>query len=89
MFIYRHENVFYLLYDGAGPKGWQCCLATSRDLKKWEKKGVVLELGGPADPDSRYTGYGPVLQADGKWILFYAAGRNASPGPQPAQRRHP
>jgi hypothetical protein len=26
-------------YDGAGPKGWLACLATSTDLAHWAKKG--------------------------------------------------
>ncbi|MEI8354106.1 MAG: hypothetical protein WCG22_06330, partial [Lentisphaerota bacterium] len=37
--IFEEHGVYHLFYDGAGPKGWLACLATSKDLKTWEKQG--------------------------------------------------
>ena len=34
-----------LHYDGAGPKGWLACLATSKDLVNWTKHEPVLDFG--------------------------------------------
>jgi predicted GH43/DUF377 family glycosyl hydrolase len=48
--IFEEKGVYHLFYDGAGPKGWLACLATSKDLKTWEKKGPVLISVSPAKP---------------------------------------
>ena len=39
------DGTYYLYYDGAGAKGWVSCLAVSKDLKTWERKGPLLEFG--------------------------------------------
>src|SRR5262249_19082130 len=79
--IWEYEGTYYLHYDGAGPSGWQGCLATSRDLIHWTKQGVVLELGKKGTPDSHYAGYGPTVLYEGKWHLFYVAGTTTTPPP--------
>jgi hypothetical protein len=33
--IFEEKGVYHLFHDGAGPKGWLACLATSKDLKTW------------------------------------------------------
>ena len=38
--IFKEKGIYHLFYDGAGPKGWLACLATSKDLKTWTKKGA-------------------------------------------------
>ncbi len=43
--IFEENGVYHLFYDGAGAKGWLACLATSKDLKTWEKKGPILDFG--------------------------------------------
>src|SRR5271157_4472284 len=50
--IFEENGIYHLFYDGAGPKGWLACLATSKDLKVWEKKGPILDLGKMGEPDS-------------------------------------
>ncbi len=45
--IFEEHGVYHLFYDGAGPKGWLACQATSKDMKTWEKKGTVLDFGKP------------------------------------------
>jgi hypothetical protein len=49
--IFKENNIFHLFYDGAGPKGWLACLATSRNLIEWEKKGPILDFGKPGEMD--------------------------------------
>jgi hypothetical protein len=71
----------YMHYDGAGPKGWLACLATSKDLVHWEKKGPVLDFGGKNEMDSASASYG-VTYFDGKtWHMFYMGTPHTSPAP--------
>ena len=44
---FRSGETYYLHYDGAGPTGWRACLAASHDLRHWDLKGPVLDLGDP------------------------------------------
>lgn len=79
--IFEEKGVYHLFYDGAGPKGWLACLATSKDLKTWEKKGPVLDFGKPGEMDSA-TATSPWVYFDGsEWHMFYVASPNASPPP--------
>lgn len=76
------DGVYHLFYDGAGPKGWLACLATSRDLVHWEKHGPVLDFGPPGSPDSA-TATSPWVIHDGtQWHMFYVASPNATPAPE-------
>ncbi len=78
---YRFKNTFYLHYDGAGPTGWLACLATSRDLKHWDLKGPVLNLGAPGADDAG-TASSPWTVFDGQqWHMFYVGSRTTSPAP--------
>ena len=45
IWAFKAGDTYYMHYDGAGPKGWLACLATSKDLVHWQKKGPVLDLG--------------------------------------------
>ncbi|MCX6925249.1 MAG: hypothetical protein NT154_18865, partial [Verrucomicrobia bacterium] len=65
IWVYEHKGEYYMHYDGAGPKGWLACLATSKDLVHWTKQGPVLELGKPGEDDSASASYG-VTYLDGK-----------------------
>jgi predicted GH43/DUF377 family glycosyl hydrolase len=40
--LVKIENLFYLTYTGYNKKDAQLCLATSKDLKHWDRKGVIL-----------------------------------------------
>ena len=82
VWVYEADGTYYMHYDGAGPKGWLACLATSKDLKTWEKKGPVLDFGKPGEEDSASASYG-VTYFDGKtWHLFYLGTPHASPAPE-------
>ena len=79
--VFEEKGVYHLFYDGAGPKGWLACLATSRDLKTWTKKGPILDFGKPGEVDSA-TATSPWVIFDGKeWHMFYLGSPNASPPP--------
>jgi predicted GH43/DUF377 family glycosyl hydrolase len=81
IWVYEADGTYYMHYDGAGPKGWLACLATSKDLKHWEKKGPVLDFGKPTDEDSASASYG-VTFFDGKtWHMFYLGTPHTSPAP--------
>ena len=71
VWVWEHAGTYYLHYDGAGPKGWLACLATSRDLTHWTAKGPVLDLGQPGADDSASASYGVTFFDGGKWHLFY------------------
>jgi predicted GH43/DUF377 family glycosyl hydrolase len=79
--IFEEKGVYHLFYDGAGPKGWLACLATSKDLKTWEKKGPILDFGKPGESDSA-AACSPWVYFDGRdWHMFYLGTPNASPAP--------
>ena len=78
---FRAGDLYYLHYDGAGPTGWRACLATSRDLQRWDLKGPVLDLGAPGEDDAG-TATSPWTVFDGKrWHMFYVGCRTTTPPP--------
>lgn len=79
--VFEHGGTYYLHYDGAGPKGWLACLATSNDLLHWEKKGPVLDFGAAGKLDSA-SAASPWVYFDGEWWhMFYLGTPNVSPAP--------
>ncbi len=79
--INQVDGVFYLYYDGAGPRGWLACLAVSKDLKTWDLRGPVLDFGAPGEIDSG-TATSPWIVNDGqRWHMFYVACRGTTPPP--------
>jgi predicted GH43/DUF377 family glycosyl hydrolase len=79
--VFEADGTYYMHYDAAGPSGWLCSLAVSKDLVTWEKKGPVLNFGRPGEDDSRSASYG-VTYYDGKqWHMFYLGTPNVSPPP--------
>ena len=81
IWVFQSDGTFYLHYDGAGPRGWLACLATSKDLAHWEKKGPVLELGQPGEPDSASASYGVTFKSGKFWHMFYLGTPNVTPPP--------
>jgi len=78
--IFEEKGTYHLFYDGAGPKGWLACLATSKDLKVWNKKGPILDFGKPGELDSA-SASSPWVIFDGKdWHMFYLGTPNSSGG---------
>ena len=66
------DNVYYLTYTGYNTKDAQLCLATSRDLIHWDRKGVIL----PAYKGNWNTGWtksGAIVpeKIDGKYWMYF------------------
>lgn len=81
VWVFADEGTYYMHYDAAGPKGWLCSLAISKDLETWEKKGPILDFGEPGEDDSKSASYG-VTYHDGKqWHMFYLGTPNVSGPP--------
>ena len=81
IWVYEAEGTYYMHYDGAGPKGWLACLATSPDLVHWTKKGPVLDFGAPGEEDSGSASYGVTYLDNGTWHMFYLGTPHTSPAP--------
>lgn len=81
VWVWESGGTYYLHYDGAGPKGWLACLATSTNLVDWTRKGPVLELGPKGSEDSASASYG-VTTFDGVgWHMFYLGTPHTTPAP--------
>jgi predicted GH43/DUF377 family glycosyl hydrolase len=81
IWVFESAGTYYMHYDGAGIKGWLCCLAESKDLINWVKKGAVLDFGDASEDDSKSASYG-VTYFDGKeWHMFYLGTPHTSPSP--------
>lgn len=82
VWVHEHRGTYYMHYDGAGPRGWLACLATSTSLVDWIRHGPVLDLGQPGDMDAAGACYG-VPHFDGRtWHLFYLGTPHATPAPE-------
>ena len=81
VWVFEADGTYYMHYDAAGPRGWLCALAVSKDLVTWEKKGAVLEFGKPGEDDSRSASYGVTYFDGQEWHLFYLGTPNVSPPP--------
>ncbi len=81
VWVYQFGGTYYLHYDGAGPKGWLACLATSTDLVHWTKKGPVLDFGRPGQNDSASASYGVTYFDATTWHMFYLGTPHTSPAP--------
>jgi predicted GH43/DUF377 family glycosyl hydrolase len=79
--IFEHRGRYYLHYDGAGPDGWQACLASSSDLLNWTRHGVVLPVGGAGRQDAAAACSPWVIREGRWWHMFYLGTPNASPAP--------
>ncbi|MBN2311284.1 MAG: hypothetical protein JXR94_20070 [Candidatus Hydrogenedentes bacterium] len=74
--LLRHEGVFYMFYNAkttASPWVEQTGLATSVDLKRWERHGAspVLRLGPKGAFDDIFASDPCVLRAGDVWVMFY------------------
>lgn len=66
------DNLFYLTYTGYNGHDAQLCLAISRDLKHWDRKGVIM----PAYKgkwNTQWTKSGAIVpqKINGKWWMYY------------------
>ena len=81
LWIYEHRGLYYLTYDGAGPRGWLACLATSTNLTDWTAHGPVLDFGPPGSDDSASASYGTTYFDGRKWHMFYLGTPHVTPAP--------
>ena len=75
------DGTYYLTYTGYNLRDAQLCLATSRDLIHWERRGVIL----PAYKgtwNTKWTKSGAILpeKVNGKWWMYYLGTRKDSDG---------
>lgn len=81
VWVWAHSGSYFMHYDGAGTNGWLACLATSKDLVHWTKKGPVLSLGGTGADDSASASYGVTFREGNRWHMFYLGTPHTTPGP--------
>ena len=81
VWVWEDQGTYYMHYDGAGPKGWLACLATSKDLVKWEAKGPILSFGAPSSSDCASASYGTTYFDGSKWHMFYLGTPHVTPKP--------
>ena len=81
LWVFKTGRTFAMHYDGAGPKGWLSCRATSFDLVHWATQGPVLDFGKPGEPDSASASYGTTYFDGKRWHMFYLGTPHTSPAP--------
>jgi len=79
--VVRIGTVYYMTYTGYNRHDAQLCLATSRDLRHWRRRGVIL----PAYHGAWVTGWtksGAILpeRIGGKWWMYYLGTRHDADG---------
>lgn len=70
--VLKIADLYYMTYTGYNKKDAQLCLATSRDLIHWDRKGILL----PAYKGNWNTGWtksGAIVpqKINGKWWMYY------------------
>ena len=75
------NGLYYLTYTGYDTHAAQLCLATSKDLIHWQRKGVIM----PAYRgtwNTQWTKSGAIIpeQIKGKWWMYYLGTRTDSDG---------
>lgn len=70
--IVKINGLYYLTYTGYNKIDAQLCLATSKDLKKWDRVGVIM----PANKgtwNTKWTKSGAILttKVNGKYWMYY------------------
>jgi predicted GH43/DUF377 family glycosyl hydrolase len=79
--VTRDKDIYFLFYDGAGSDGWKACLAESKDLRVWIKKGPILNLGDPGSMDAGCVASPWVIKEESTWHMFYLGSPNTTPAP--------
>src|ERR1700689_10840 len=79
--LVQFGDMYYLTYTGYNKKDAQLCLATSKDLIHWERKGVIL----PAYRGSwntKWTKSGAILpeKVKDRWWMYYLGTRTDPDG---------
>lgn len=79
--VVRIGALYYMTYTGYDLHDAQLCLATSTDLRHWQRRGVIL----PAYKGTWTTGWtksGAILpeRVNGKWWMYYLGTRHDADG---------
>jgi predicted GH43/DUF377 family glycosyl hydrolase len=79
--VLKIGDLYYLTYTGYNLRDAQLCLATSKDLIHWDRKGVIL----PAYKGSwntQWTKSGAIVpqQINGKWWMYYLGTKRDADG---------
>src|SRR5205823_6522096 len=82
--LQKFGDTYYLTYTGYNKKDAQLCLATSRDLIHWERKGVILPAY-KGNWNKGWTKSGAIVpeKIDGKYWMYWlgtAAGKTDQMG---------
>ncbi len=77
--IVKIDNLYYLTYTGYNKTDAQLCLATSMDLKKWDRVGIIM----PANKgtwNEKWTKSGAILttKVNGKYWMYYLGTANGA-----------
>ncbi len=75
------EGTYFLTYTGYNLHDAQLCLATSRDLIHWQRRGIILPAYRGAW-NTKWTKSGAILpqKVDGKWWMYYLGTRTDPDG---------
>ncbi|RTL41404.1 MAG: glycosidase [Candidatus Melainabacteria bacterium] len=70
--LVKIDGTYYLTYTGYNKTDAQLCLATSKDLKKWDRVGIIM----PANKgtwNTKWTKSGAILttRVNGKYWMYY------------------
>ncbi len=78
VWVWKHQDRYFMHYDAAGDTGWLAALATSDDGLSWVKHGPVLSLGRSDETDSASASYGTTYFDGERWHMFYLGTPNAA-----------
>jgi len=80
--VVLHDGIYHLFYDGAkSGVGWLACLATTMDLKNWQRHGPVFSYGKPGRLDSHTAASPWFIQHEGLWHAYYVGCQKTTPPP--------
>jgi predicted GH43/DUF377 family glycosyl hydrolase len=70
--LVKFDGTYYLTYTGYNKKDAQLCLATSKDLIHWDRKGVILPAY-QGNWNVKWTKSGAIVpkKIDGKYWMFF------------------
>ncbi|HLY16945.1 MAG TPA: glycoside hydrolase family 130 protein [Bryobacteraceae bacterium] len=79
--LIRIEGTYYLTYTGYNRHDAQLCLATSTDLRHWQRRGVILPAYKGAW-NNGWTKSGAIVpeRINGKWWMYYLGTRHDPDG---------
>ena len=84
-FPFAHKGRYFMTYVGYDGTGYRTGLASSDDLKSWQKEGLILDRGPAGSPtefnvaltsilrDNELYGPGTLRKADGRFVGTYHA----------------